>query len=1000
MSIVTVNALSPSNINSSGSDSVSFVGVGTLNIAGTPQNPISVTLSQVGGVGLLDTINISYADVTLSGVAGVSALVAYNIGTGGTLRLQSTVGVALGTTINFSAPNSHLVVGSGVNLNLLGGISGFGPGSNIDLSSAGFASYSYSDNGGTGTGGTLTLRDAGGNTTGTVMLSTGEFTASSFNVHPDGSGGTLIDFTAYVSSISATPSTGDLTVGANAVLRLATSAPVVVAGGTPTLSLNDGGVATYDAAHSTSTSLAFNYTVQPGQNTADLAITGTNLNGATVKDIAGDPANLTGAIGNPAGILQIDTKPPTIIGLMTTPGSGVLAAGQVVTINLTPSEAVMVAGGTPTLALSGGGTAVFDSASSTAMNLVFKYTVQTGQNTADLTVSGINLNGATITDAAGNAATLTGAIGNPAGILQIDTTAPTITAISTTPNSGSFGAGQVVAISLTPSEAVTVAGGTPTLTLNDGGTATYDAGHSSATNLVFDYTIQTGQNTDDLTVASVNLNGATIGDAAGNNANLGGAVGNPAGVLKVDTTPPTVITVTTQPGSGSFGAGQVVAFSLTPSEAVIVAGGTPSLALNDGGVAIYDAASSTATNLVFKYTVQSGQNVSDLAVTGSNLNGATITDAAGNAANLAGAAVNPAGLLTIDTTPPTIVSVSTAPSSGSFGAGQVVAFSLTSSEGVTVAGGTPTLTLNDGGTATYDAANSTATNLVFTYTVQPGQNTADLAVSSANLNGATITDAAGNVASLAGAVSNPTGILTIDTTAPTIASVSTSPGSGSLAAGQVVAISLTPSEAVTVAGGTPTLTLNDGGIATYDSASSTATRLVFDYTVQPGENVADLAVTGSNLNGATITDAAGNAANLAGAAVNPAGILAIDTTSPTIIGVSTSPGGGTVSAGQVVTFNVSPSEAVTVTGGTPTLTLNDGRVATYDPGSSTPTTLVFQIHRPTRRHDVRPGGHRGELEWRPHHGRRRQRGQPCWRRRQSSGSFAGRHDQARRHVRL
>ena len=71
------------------------------------------------------------------------------------------------------------------------------------------------------------------------------------------------------------------------------------------------------------------------------------------------------------------------------------------------------------------------------------------------------------------------------------------------------------------SEVVTVntTGGTPTLTLNDGGTATYSGG--SGTNaLTFSYTVAAGQNTPDLMETAVNLNGATIADGAGNAANL------------------------------------------------------------------------------------------------------------------------------------------------------------------------------------------------------------------------------------------------------------------------------------------------------------------------------------------------------------------------------------------------------------------------------------------------------------------------------------------------
>ena len=65
---------------------------------------------------------------------------------------------------------------------------------------------------------------------------------------------------------------------------------------------------------------------------------------------------------------------------------------------------------------------------------------------------------------------------NPAGTLQIDTTAPTMTSVAAsgtgmTNGNGNLNAGQVVTLTVNLSEAVTVAGGTPTLTLNDGGTA-------------------------------------------------------------------------------------------------------------------------------------------------------------------------------------------------------------------------------------------------------------------------------------------------------------------------------------------------------------------------------------------------------------------------------------------------------------------------------------------------------------------------------------------------
>src|SRR5207244_4041356 len=218
--------------------------------------------------------------------------------------------------------------------------------------------------------------------------------------------------------------------GKGGTLTLHLSHAVTVAGGTPTLTLNDGGTATYSGGSGTN-ALTFSYTVGAGQNTADLAVTAVNLGAATIKDGAGNAANLTGAVTNPSGTLQIDTTTPTVASLVAsgtgiTAGTGSLSTGSVVTLTLNLSEAVTVAGGTPTLTLNDGGTATYTGGSGSNA-LTFSYTVGAGQNTADLTVTAINLGTATIKDGAGNAANLTGAVANPAGTLQIDTTVPDTT---------------------------------------------------------------------------------------------------------------------------------------------------------------------------------------------------------------------------------------------------------------------------------------------------------------------------------------------------------------------------------------------------------------------------------------------------------------------------------------------------------------------------------------------------------------------------------------------
>jgi hypothetical protein len=72
---------------------------------------------------------------------------------------------------------------------------------------------------------------------------------------------------------------------------------------------------------------------------------------------------------------------------------------------------------------------------------------------------------------------------------------------------------------------------------------------------------------------------------------------------------------------------------------------------------------------------------------------------------------------------------------GNYSAGNTITLTLYTSEAVKVSG-TPTLSLNDGGTATY-AGSPVSNALTFSYTVGSGQNTAALAVTSVN---GTITD--------------------------------------------------------------------------------------------------------------------------------------------------------------------------------------------------------------------------------------------------------------------
>ena len=278
--------------------------------------------------------------------------------------------------------------------------------------------------------------------------------------------------------------------------------------------------------------------------------------------------------------------------------------------------------------------------------------------------------------------------------------------------------------------------------------------------------------------------------------------------------------------------------------------------------------------------------------------------------------------------PPTIMAVVETPSTGDLKAGKTVIITLDFSAAVTAAGGTPTLTLNDTGTATYTSGSGTNA-LTFSYTVAAGQNTPALAVTGINLNGATITDSAGNAQlSLTGL---PQSGPEIDTTTPTPTSIVETPSNGIVSIGKIVDFTLGLNEAVTVSG-TPTLTLNDGGIATFTGNSGNS--FSFSYTVSAiNSNVASLAATAVHLNGGSIQDGAGNNANLSLNGLSQTGPQ-VDAMIPAVTALVEQPGTGDLVAGKTVTITLDFNEAVIVAGGAPTLTLNDGGMATYASGSA------------------------------------------------------------------
>lgn len=283
----------------------------------------------------------------------------------------------------------------------------------------------------------------------------------------------------------------------------------------------------------------------------------------------------------------------------------------------------------------------------------------------------------------------------------------------------------------------------------------------------------------------------------------------------------------------------------------------------------------------------------------------------------------------VDSTPPTVSSVSASTANGTYKVGDVINVQVNFSENVTVASGTPQLTLETGTTdrtINYSGGTGSST-LTFSYTVQAGDVSADLDYTSTTalaLNSSTIRDAAGNNATLTLAspgAANSLGnnkALVIDGVVPTVTSVNSSEANGTYKINDAISVQVNFSEAVTVTG-TPQLTLETGATdrtINYASGSGTSS-LTFNYTVQSGDISTDLdyASTGAlALNGGTLRDAAGNNATLTLAspgAANSLGnnkALVIDGVAPTVS--STVPAGGALSTDVSVDFTVTFSESV------------------------------------------------------------------------------------------
>jgi|GEM_PF-5830915 hypothetical protein len=327
------------------------------------------------------------------------------------------------------------------------------------------------------------------------------------------------------------------------------------------------------------------------------------------------------------------------------------------------------------------------------------YTITFDHSLTEEEINNANISISNAEDVAGNEMAST-----PSPNFNIDTQIPRITEIVSTSPDVKYGPGENINIRLIFDEDVTV-NGFPELELNSGGTAVFQS-VTNGNQVNFTYTvggIGLGENTTDLGVNLINMNGGAVQDIAGNDADQT-LPSSPNRLqdnsdIQVDTDRATVSNVTSSNTDGFYKAGDIILITIEFNEIVVVTE-PPILELNSGGTANYQSGSSSEI-LTFSYTVDAsnGSNLNDVADLNYNnlnsliLNGGTIEDEVGISATLTLPATGSANSLggnkeiTIDTDiPELIIGNPFSPANGGLNVSQQMTFTIELDEPVSGAG--------------------------------------------------------------------------------------------------------------------------------------------------------------------------------------------------------------------------------------------------------------------------------------------------------------------------
>lgn len=248
----------------------------------------------------------------------------------------------------------------------------------------------------------------------------------------------------------------------------------------------------------------------------------------TVTDINQNPN-----VESPSATLTVDytdITSPTVTMLSSNTPNGTYGWGSQIHLRFQFSEPVTLVGGNLTVALnSGESISVPPFTALTTVEAVYTVT-SAATAVADLNNFGglVLALGATLVDLSGNSIvpTISGVadLGTTSDIVLVELNAPSVTHISSTTASGTYGAGSAINITVAFSEPIRFTNGSPipglpvhgnfSLSLNSSSAVTYSYSglteSAPMSTLVMTYTVQPGQGASPLSATAVNLHGSDI----------------------------------------------------------------------------------------------------------------------------------------------------------------------------------------------------------------------------------------------------------------------------------------------------------------------------------------------------------------------------------------------------------------------------------------------------------------------------------------------------------